>query len=198
MVLSNSLPCTNAHLSLGPVVRITPDEIHLSDPDNYEVMHCVGTKYPKSTQFYNGFGIGYSTFSAGPIHVHKPRRAMLDPYFSRKNVLALEHLVQARAENISDILTTKLAKGEAVDLHHAFRAISVDVISDYAFGESYGLLDTPDFGHEFFDMVSGIGPTMWFFQQFPAIQMLAMSLPAPIAKMTSKPLKQVLTLQEVG
>src|SRR2546421_11656539 len=118
-------------------------------------MHCVGTKYPKSTQFYDGFGIGYSTFSCGPNDVHRVRRGMLDPFFSRRNVLNLEHIVQAKAEKLSHIVSSRFSRNEAVDLHHSFRSISVDVITDYAFGESYDLMDKKDLGAEFFAMVSG-------------------------------------------
>ena len=82
-------------------------------------------------------------------------------------------------------------------MHHAFRAISVDVITDYAFGESYHLLDKADLGREFFEMVNGIGPTMWIFQQWPALQKLSLSMPSVVAKMTNKSLEHVLNLQEV-
>lgn len=178
-------------------MRITPDEVHLSDPDNYEVIYSVGTKYAKSLQFYDGFGIGYSTFSTGPNSVHRVRRGRLDPFFSRRNVINLEHIVQSRAEKLTDLVSSKLARKEAVDMHHAFRAISVDVITDYAFGESYHLLDTADLGRGFFEMVNGIGPTMWVFQQWPFLQKLSLCMPSAVAKMVSKSLKHVLNLQEV-
>ena len=178
-------------------MRVTPDEVHLSDPNNFEVMNCVGTKYAKSTQFYDGFGIGYSTFSTGPIDIHRIRRGLLDPFFSRRTVINLQSIVQARAEKLSAIMSAKFARNEAVDLHHAFRAISVDVITEYAFSQSYDLLDRDDFGREFFAMVAGIGPAMWVFQQWPILQQLALSLPPAVAKRLSKPLKQVLNLQEV-
>jgi hypothetical protein len=94
-------------------------------------------------------------------------------------------------------MRSKFSKNEAIDLHHAFRAISVDVITDYAFGESYELLARDDLGREFWDLATGIGPTWWVFQQWPAIQQFAMSLPESVAKAMSKPLKQILTLMEV-
>jgi cytochrome P450 len=181
----------------GPVVRITPDEVHLSDPGNYDVIYSVGSKYAKSMAFYSALGAGYSTFVSGPAEVHKPRRAKLDPFFSRRNVLNLEYLVQSRVQKLCDKIFSKFSKNQAVDLHHAFRSISVDVISDYAFGESYELLDREDLGREFFESGAGLGPSWWFFQQFPAMQTFALSLPSPMAKAMSKPLKQLLDLLEV-
>ena len=43
-------------------------------------------------------------------------------------------------------------QGEEMDLHHGFRAVSVDVITDYALNKSYNLLDSPDLGEEFVNM----------------------------------------------
>jgi len=181
----------------GPVVRITPDEVHLSDPDNYEVINCVGTKYAKSSAFYDAFGIAYSTFSTGPNSIHRIRRGMLSPFFSRQMVIELESIVQSKAAKLVNLIKASVPNNQAVDLHHAFRAISVDVVTDYAFGQSYDLLDRRDLGLEFFAMVQGIGPTMWIFQQWPALQKFALALPPALAKAMSKPLKQVLNLQEV-
>jgi cytochrome P450 len=180
------------------VVRITPDEVHLSDPENCDQIYSVGKKYDKSSKFYRALRAGYSTFTEGPAAVHKPLRARLDPFFSRQNVLKMEHLVVSRVKKLEEIMTSKFSKDEAVDLHHAFRAISVDVISDYAFGESYELLAREDLGREFWDLVTEIGPTWCVFQQWPMIQQLALSLPETMAKAMSKPLKQVLNLMEVA
>ena len=44
--------------------------------------------------------------------------------------------------------------GHPVDLHHAFRAVSVDVISDFAFDRCYDFLDKQDIGATFFEMGS--------------------------------------------
>lgn len=186
------------HNELGDVVRITPDEVHLNNPDHYEVIYSMGSKYAKVGQFYGALGAGYSTFTAGPAEVHRPRRAKLNPFFSRQSVIKLEHVVQSRAKHLLKIIASKFSRSESVDLHHAFRSISVDVISDYAFGKSYDLLSRDDLGREFFDLTGGIGPTWWVFQQWPSLQALALALPSSIAKKMSKPLAHVLTLLEVS
>lgn len=72
----------------------------------------------------------------------------------------LEYIVQERAANLLNLVAKKFAKNEAVDLHHTFRSISVDVITEYAFGACYNLMEKEDLGAEFFAMVAGIGPCM--------------------------------------
>jgi hypothetical protein len=110
----------------------------------------------------------------------------------------MEYLVDSSIEKLEGIITSKFSRGEAVDLHHAFRAISVDVITEYAFGESYELLARDDLGREFWDLTTGIGPPWWVFQQWPLVQQIAMCLPPAVAKATSGPVKFILTLLEVS
>ncbi|CZS93103.1 uncharacterized protein RCO7_07846 [Rhynchosporium graminicola] len=184
------------HGQYGPVIRITPDEVHLSDTDNYEIINCVGSKFAKSTQFYDGFTIGYSTFSCGPNDIHRIRRGMLEPFFSRRNVMSLECIVQERALKLSDLIKTKFARKEAVDLNHAFRSVCVDVIADLAFGSCYDLMDKNDLGAEFFEMVRGIGPCLWIFQQWPVLAKIVVALPPSIVKRLNGPLKQMMNLRE--
>jgi hypothetical protein len=112
-------------------------------------------------------------------------------------VLQLEDIVQSKAEKLVALANRKFATGQALDLHHAFRAISVDVITKYAFAQCYDLLDKEDIGRHFFEMVQAIGPSLWIFQQWPGLQRVALSMPPALTKALSKPIGQVLTIQEV-
>ena len=125
------------------------------------------------------------------------RRAALNPLFSRKMVLELEEVVQSKAQTLYRRLADALAAGTPIDLHHGFRAVSVDVITDYAFNSCYNLLDRADFGVDFFAMVRGLGPAFWFFLQWPFIQPLAYKIPLWLAKILSKPLGSFLQMQAV-
>jgi cytochrome P450 len=186
-----------AKIGPGPVVRITPDEIHLSDPDNYERIYYVGSKYSKSPAFYGAFGSNSAAFTTASNEVHRVRRAALNPLFSRKMVLELEDVVQSKAQKLYSRLADALAAGTPIDLHHGFRAVSVDVITDYAFDSCYNLLDRQDFGVDFFAMVRGLGPAFWFFQQWPFTQSLAYKIPLWLAKILSQPLGSFLQMQAV-
>ena len=49
--------------STGPVVRITPDEIHPSDPENCEKIYHVESRLGKDPSFYGYFGADTATFT---------------------------------------------------------------------------------------------------------------------------------------
>ena len=183
------------HKLYGPIVRITPDEVHLSDVDNYDRIYYMGTKYWKSPNFYNALCVGCSTFGTPTNDIHKIRRGALNPMFSRQKVLELESIVQEKVDKVCNHMQAGIDRDEPVDLHHVFRAVSVDVISEFAFDNCYDFLDKEDIGATFFEMARGIGPALWAFQQFPSLQSMALKTPPWMAPYLSKPLGYVTGMQ---
>ena len=110
----------------------------------------------------------------------------------------LEDVVQSKVAKLDRRLGEAASSKSAVDLHHALRAISVDVITDYAFDNCYNLLDREDFGSQFFNTMHEFGPAVWFFQQWPFLQSIALSIPPWLAKILSTNLGSFMQLQEVG
>ncbi|RQM04829.1 hypothetical protein DH86_00003913 [Scytalidium sp. 3C] len=185
------------HQEYGPVVRICPNEVHLSDPENYDAIYHAGTKFSKDPVFYGAFGYGTAAFPTPSNEVHRVRRAALNPLFSRKRVLELEDVVHSKVEKVSHRISQSIKSKTPVDLHHACRAISVDTITDYGFGHCYDLLDEEDFGISFFDAMRELGPAVWFFQQWPFLQKLALSIPYWLAKRMSGNLEAFMRLQMI-
>ncbi|KAI9802539.1 MAG: hypothetical protein M1833_001611 [Piccolia ochrophora] len=164
------------HERYGPAVRIGPNEVHLSDPDNYEKIYNSGTNTVSN-------------------EVHRVRRGALNPLFSRMKVLDLENVVQSKAQKLVRHVTQGASRKKPVDLHHAFRAVSVDVITDYAFDDCYNCLDHDDFNAEFFSNVHALGAAVWFFQQWPILQPVGRNIPVWLAAVLSKPLERFMKMQ---
>ncbi|KAI4252461.1 MAG: hypothetical protein LQ352_004272 [Teloschistes flavicans] len=184
-------------LVLGPIVRISPDEVHLSDAENYDKIYHVGSKYSKDGKFYGGFSNPNSMFTTPSNELHRTRRAVLNNFFSRKSVLDLEDVVQEKVQILMEHVSKALASGTALDVHHGLRAVSIDVITDYAFGQSYGLLDQPDLGLEFSTLVHRLGPAAWVFRQWPWLSPIVMAIPKSVIYFINKPMGFVRELQIV-
>jgi cytochrome P450 len=189
------------HQIYGPVVRITPDEVHIAgNSDDYEKIYHVGSKYAKSPNFYNALCVPHSSVGTASNEVHKIKRGAMNPIFSRQKVLDVEFIVQDKVAKVisrleNSIYNTRVGDESGVDLHHAFRAVSVDVISEFAFGSCYDFLDKDDTGADFFEMARGIGPALYAFQQFPSLQKLALEIPPWLAPLLSRPLGYVTSMQ---
>jgi cytochrome P450 len=103
--------------------------------------------------------------------------------------------VHSKVAKVIKGLTAAQGTKKTVDLHHGFRGISVDTITDYAFNDCYDLLDRPDWGEEFFGEVRQLGAAVWFFQQWPGLQPIAGAIPYWLAKRLSVPLGNFMKLQ---
>jgi cytochrome P450 len=124
----------------------------------------------------------------------------MNPIFSRQRVLDVESIVQDKVEKVirrleNSVGSTRVGDEDGVDLHHAFRAVSVDVISEFAFNNCYNFLDKDDTGAKFCEMARGIGPALYAFQQFPSLQRLALKIPTWLAPLLSQPLGYVTSMQ---
>jgi hypothetical protein len=182
---------------VGPVVRITPDEAHLSDPNNYETIYRVGTRYWKDPVFYSAYGAKTTSFGAISHELHRVRRAALNPCFSRKMVLELEEVVHSKAQKLCNRVADAVQASDPADLHHGFRAVAVDVITDYAFDSCYNLLDKPGFGTDYFGLMFTLIKRSPLFLQFPLIQSIAMNTPAWLRKLSGGPMRSFVRLKEV-
>jgi cytochrome P450 len=117
------------------------------------------------------------TFTTESNELHRRRRAPLNNFFSRRSVLDLEDLVQATAHKLCDRVAKGVQDGGSVDLGAALRALSVDVITKYAFDESWGQLDRDDLGAWWSTIVRSSSTMMLNFQQWPLLRIFMMSLP---------------------
>ncbi|KAJ4409188.1 hypothetical protein N0V85_004122 [Neurospora sp. IMI 360204] len=100
------------HAKYGPILRISPTEVHLSDPSNYSEIYSSSSssyKYPKDPDFYNAM--------EGPIRApvlltvkssdeHRVRRAALNPFFSRRSVLELveQQIIKTKTEKLCGMI----------------------------------------------------------------------------------------------
>jgi len=157
----------------------------------------MGTQFTKDWPFYRGLGLDIA-FTTESNELHRRRRAPLNAFFSRRSVLDLEALVQTTARKLCDRVAAGVQAGDSVDLGAATRALSVDVITEYAFNESWGQLDREDLGAWWSDMVRNLSIMMLHFQQWPLLQKVLMSLPEWIGAATDKAMAAMVASQQVS
>jgi hypothetical protein len=185
------------HKIYGPVVRIAPNEIHLTDLSHYDTIYAIGGKFYKDAVFYSGTGDEYSGFATISNEDHRRRRAPLESFFSRRAVLELEGVVRDKVEKLCRVVEQGLAQRKVVDLHAAFRGLSIDVITEYAFDDCWNQLDLPDLGQWFSDMGMNVGVSFWVMQQFPFLLKGMKTLPLWVVRRLGPAMSDLLDCQEV-
>lgn len=159
--------------------------MHLNDPENYDRVYGNASKFYKDPGFYTVYGMRDAMFCTIPNDLHRRRRAPLNPFFSKKAIMDCEDIVQGKVEKLCRRISAAIDHKKPIDLSRGFRAISVDVVTDYAFHNSLDLLEEDDFGSWFANMLREGAPLFWVFQQFPLTQSLAETLPTWLVKKLS-------------
>lgn len=95
------------------------------------------------------------------------RRSALNPFFAKRSILRLEHVIQEKVQKVIDYLDTASSTGAVVRLDTLFMAVTVDVITQYAFAKSYNHLDQPDPGLEWKKVIVGGFEGFTLIRHFP-------------------------------
>ncbi|KAI0017858.1 benzoate 4-monooxygenase cytochrome P450 [Xylariomycetidae sp. FL0641] len=132
------------HAKYGPVVRINPDELHCNDPLFTDEIYASGGRIRDKWQHQLNTGgagpVAVTGFSTVAHELHRSRRAALNRFFSRAQVMRLEGEVNDFAQRcVAKMLT--FAGRESFDVKEAFNCFTADIISQYAFGEPMGFID---------------------------------------------------------
>ncbi|KAG5748289.1 hypothetical protein H9Q70_009044 [Fusarium xylarioides] len=147
------------HEKYGPIVRVTPDELSINDPDFYDTVYVHGNiRKTESFGYSFGGGLGIEdTFFASKDHdLHRKRRKPIEPYFSRNGVLKLEELIGERVEKLFHRFHELSGTGVVVRLDYAFEAFTGDVMQHICIEKPKSLLATDDFGEKWFEMLRNV------------------------------------------
>jgi len=121
------------HQQYGPIVRINPAHLHINDPDFLDDIYASGKrKRNRDAWFYrseHSGPLGWSVFQTVEHDVHRMRRAALSPFFSKRNIHALEGLITGKVDELAERFAIAHQNAEVVPLLHAAGALTMDIIS---------------------------------------------------------------------
>lgn len=109
----------------GPIIRVTPDEIHISDVGFLDTVYGSASsprdkyEYQLRTLRVPG-GVGTTPSS----DVHRKRREALAPFFSKRNVVFLEPTITEKVEQLCQLLSKHASDKTPVNLSDVFFAFS--------------------------------------------------------------------------
>ncbi|KAI4601987.1 hypothetical protein KJ359_010853 [Pestalotiopsis sp. 9143b] len=131
------------HRLYGPIVRISPHELHVHDPAFFGTLYRMDGRWNKYSWTYDAFGAKSSTVFGSDHDLHKIRRRAIAPFFAKTKVLARQELLQRNTERLS--LHIRRLVGTTFNLGAAISAFTRDNINEYVIGRSYNEIDLQDF-----------------------------------------------------
>ncbi|KAI1163869.1 cytochrome P450 CYP682H1 [Nemania serpens] len=145
------LRVTEMHKQYGPIVRITPNEVHFSDPEFLDTLYPAGgRKTDKPDWFPLRTGTPDSIVSTQHHDLHRQRRNALNAFFSTASIHRLEHIMRKHLGIMLSRLEEAGRDKRVMQMHHIFKACASDVITMYAFDESLKFMEMPDYGKSHF------------------------------------------------
>ena len=120
------------------MVRVNPREVHIEDPDYFEKL--LSLRLDKDPWFTRGFGLFLAAHGTVNSAHHRIRRGALNKFFSKASIASRTDIIQDKISVLCDKLEQAHHTGEIVQLDAGFICLTVDIITEYAFGRSYGFL----------------------------------------------------------
>ncbi|KAF3388205.1 Trichodiene oxygenase [Talaromyces pinophilus] len=165
------------HDEYGPIIRITPTELHINDPEFFDILYARDGRRHKYDYFSGRFGYARDTFSTWQHELHHQRRKALSPYFSVKSIREFQPVIRAKVDKLCTKLSTYVDDGRVLHLNRAWMALTTDIITEYAFSRSYDQLDSPDFQETLHDALVAIYTTGQFALHFSMVFPILDALP---------------------
>ncbi|KAE8353260.1 cytochrome P450 [Aspergillus coremiiformis] len=129
------------HDKYGPIVRITPDELHIRDASFYNEIYSGGSRVTEKPKSYvRIFGVPESMVATVDHNHHHLRRKILNKYFSKRSISDVQPLIQEKIETLMQHFRKAHGDQNIINLYVGFSALTGDIISNYAYGTDYCFL----------------------------------------------------------
>ncbi|EQL01619.1 Cytochrome P450 [Ophiocordyceps sinensis CO18] len=130
------------HRQYGPVVRIGPNEVDVTDLDAVRAIYGTKETFRKS-DFYRRLVPGgqQSMFSTADVDFHRRHRRLLAGPMSETSLKSVTGQVDARVRLAVDKMGQEMKSRGAVDVSKFWLFMATDVIGELTFGESFRMLE---------------------------------------------------------
>ncbi|CAI7649241.1 unnamed protein product [Penicillium glandicola] len=185
------------HKIYGPVVRVTPNEVHFNDPEFIDMVYPnPARKTNKPIWFAQRTGTPYSIVSTPDHSLHRQRRNALNSFFSVASIRRLEPIMKKYMGKMVTIMENAGKTGQILHMHHLFKACASDVITVYAFGECFDFLDRPDCGRSFFESTDVFFYLTHIFGLVPSLVHYVQNMPSWLVKLLLPSLSELRDRQD--
>jgi cytochrome P450 len=145
---SNTYHLDELHNKYGPIIRRAPDELDVVDPEWFDYLFAGGRRDKYNREAVEGGDASGLIQLTRDRNRHRARKGALTRFFSKRSVVQLEPSIVEKVELLSQGIERCVREKKTLHAQDAFGALTLDVITDYCFGEQYGCLSTPDFAAE--------------------------------------------------
>lgn len=136
----------------GPILRISPNEVSFNDLDASSTIYGPTSRFEKTKFFYRAF-----EDQASNLHTMQDReqhlqdKRLISHAFSRANIIQHGAAIYDKATYLMGRIEQRAKEGITVPLYPVFRCLTLDTISEFAFGKSLKALELENFHSPIFE-----------------------------------------------
>lgn len=142
---------------IGPIIRISPHELHISDPAFFDQIYRQDGVWDKYGWAVNAFATQGATLFTAKHDLHKARRQPLNQFFSKARVSSRQDMIHWHMGKLCNRISIFAESQETFNFGAAITAFARDVAFDFILGKSYKSLDKDDFDEAMVTATSGSG-----------------------------------------
>jgi cytochrome P450 len=125
-------------------------------------------------------GTPSASFATVPHNLHRIRRAALNPFFSKRSVYKIEPLIMDKVQRLCARFDDEIKRKRVIRLDAAYMALTMDIITEYGYGESYDYLSEDDYKLMWKETIVGGVANGVMLRQFPWALPILSAIPLPI------------------
>ncbi|KAI9701845.1 MAG: hypothetical protein M1836_001189 [Candelina mexicana] len=172
------------HEKYGPIVRISPYELHIKDSEYYDELYSRSSRRDKYAWFSRQFGSPTSSFGTPGHDLHRLRRAAINPFFSKQRAVALTPVIQGTIEKLCKRFEVFRQNGEAIRIRLPYVCMTTDIITEYAMARTMNYVEAPGFYPPWDDLLMSFGKIGYWVKQFgwiyPVMQKVSDWMPSGV------------------
>ncbi|KAJ5749530.1 Cytochrome P450 E-class group I [Penicillium manginii] len=169
----------------SPVIRVSPNRVHVNDVKFYETVFRTGAPYYKEPEFYSSLGADGALASLTDPAEHRKHRSYLSSLFSAQTTVALKPRLLETLIKTAGYLQKAAVKGKSVNIQNIYSELIGDVVCELMFADSYNFIESGDEGHPLLNEVDNLGSLTWLMMEFPGIKTVMKALPSSIGNKLS-------------
>ncbi|KAM4065460.1 cytochrome p450 [Hirsutella rhossiliensis] len=167
------------HQQYGPIVRLGPTEVDVSDMDSVKAIYTTKETFRKADWYKQFSTIGVETmFNTSDPEFFKRHRRLLAGPISESSLRVFHGLIRARANLAIDKMRDEMRTRGAADVLKWWYFLASDVISELTFGKPFQMLERGQ-KNEFAQHLESVMFMAAIRAAFPLLTSLARVVPLP-------------------
>ena len=113
------------HERFGPIVRVAPNEIHVSDPQFLDEIYAGASRNREKYDFQlRTLPVPLSMGASRQHDLHRKRREALNPFFSKRSVMHLESMIHAKVQQLVELFENHRRSKTVINLSCVYYALA--------------------------------------------------------------------------